>query len=196
MTRFDPTIHAPMAPAHDAVVFSWPPAAGRADVTAGPRACHDDRDRGRFEHAIHALARGARIIGNGGTHGMGGDSPCRFHIVGDGGEAGFDSATRIEGPKGDTVTGPVARIGNGVTTMPGATPGTGAIVAPMPVVAKDVPPCAVEANTPARVVPTRFDADIVARRPGIGGWHWSADRTTRDPGAIRGADPARLEAAT
>ena len=214
MTGPDPMTLAPMAPAHDAVVFLQPLAAGRANVTVGPYAFYDDRDRGRdffdrnvLHHydfvgdrltigAFCALAHGVRIVMNGGTHAMGGFSTCPFNIFGGGWEAGFDPATWSAGRKGDTVIGPDVWIGDGATILPGVTIGAGAIVAAMSVVPKNVPPYAVVAGNSARVVRTRFDADTVARLLGIAWWNWSVDRITRNLDAIRGTDLDRLEAAT
>jgi acetyltransferase-like isoleucine patch superfamily enzyme len=60
-------------------------------------------------------------------------------------------------------------IGHGAFVLPGVTIGDGAVVAAMAVVTKDVPPYAVVAGSPARVVKMRFpEAQVQALR--ASGW--------------------------
>ena len=65
----------------------------------------------------------------------------------------------------------------------------------MSVVAGDVPPYAVVAGNPARVVRYRFDEVTIATLLETAWWTWPADRITRNLDAIRGADPEALRQA-
>jgi hypothetical protein len=78
---------------------------------------------------------------------------------------------------------------------PGVTIGDGAIVAAKSVVTHDVPPYAIVAGNPAKVVKMRFDRMTVMRLLAIAWWNWPADKLTRNLDAIRGADIDRLESA-
>ena len=141
-----------------------------------------------------AIAHGARIFMNGGTHAMEGFSTFPFNIFGHGWEAGFDPGSWERARRGDMVIGPDVWIGNSATIMPGVAIGAGAIVAAGSVVTRDVPPYAVVAGNPARVVRERFDAATVARLLAIAWWDWPAERITASLDAIRGADIDALEA--
>jgi len=61
------------------------------------------------------------------------------------------------------------------------------------VVSRDVPPYAIVAGNPARVVKMRFDDDLIARLEAVAWWDWPVDKITRNLDAIRGADIERLE---
>ena len=54
-------------------------------------------------------------------------------------------------------------IGYGAIIMDGVTIGTGAVVAAAAVVTKDVPPYAIVAGVPARIIRYRFDDDTIRR---------------------------------
>lgn len=200
-------------PAHPRVVFLQPLAAGRANVTVGPFAYYDDPDapeeffeRNVLHHyafsgdhlhigAFCAVATGVRIFMNGANHAMGGFSTYPFDIFGHGWEAGFDPAIYAAENRGDTVIGPDVWIGHEALVMPGARIGAGAVVAARSVVTGAVPPYAVVAGNPARVVRHRFDPATVARLLAVAWWDWPPARITRHLDAIRGADLAALEAA-
>lgn len=64
--------------------------------------------------------------------------------------------------KGDVVIGSDVWIGTGATILSGVTVGSGAVIAARAVVAKDVPPYAIVAGNPARVVKMRFDEATAA----------------------------------
>jgi virginiamycin A acetyltransferase len=74
--------------------------------------------------------------------------------------------------RGDTVVGNDVWLGYQSLVMPGVRIGDGAVVAARSVVAGDVPPYAVVAGNPARVVRHRFPADRVRRLLDIAWWHW------------------------
>lgn len=67
-------------------------------------------------------------------------------------------------------------IGHGAVILAGRTVGTGAVVAAGAIVTKDVPPYAIVAGNPARIVRPRFPAAIADRLQAIGWWDWSHDQ--------------------
>lgn len=64
--------------------------------------------------------------------------------------------------RGDVVIGSDVWLGSGATILSGVTIGHGAVVAARAVVTRDVPPYAIVAGNPARIVRMRFADDIVA----------------------------------
>lgn len=74
--------------------------------------------------------------------------------------------------KGDTVVGSDVWFGYESLVMPGVTIGHGAIVAARAVVAGDVPPYAIVAGNPARVVRTRFEPARVRELLDMAWWDW------------------------
>jgi virginiamycin A acetyltransferase len=60
-------------------------------------------------------------------------------------------------------------------------------------VSKDVPPYAIMAGNPARVVRMRFDEAIIARLLAVAWWNWPIDNIMRNVDAIAGSDIDRLE---
>ncbi|WP_315918338.1 CatB-related O-acetyltransferase [Mesorhizobium sp. SP-1A] len=142
-----------------------------------------------------AIAEGARFIMNGANHAMSGFSTYPFNIFGHGWEEGFDVATWQKENRGDTVVGNDVWIGMEAVIMPGVGIGDGAIVAAKSVVTHDVPPYAIVAGNPARIVKIRFAPDVVARLLDIAWWDWPHDKIGRNLDAIRSADLSALEAA-
>lgn len=213
MTGPDPTTLHPLA-ATNQLVFLKPLAAGRANVVVGDYSYYDDPDGAEdfFDRNVRyhfdfvgdrlligpfcAIGRGVQIIMNGATHAMGGFSTFPFNIFGNGWEVGFDPDTWSAENRGDTVIGPDVWIGTEAMILPGVHIGAGAIIAARAVVTADVPPYAVVGGNPARVLRHRFDADTVARLLAVAWWDWPRDRLARNLDAVRGADIARLEAAT
>src|SRR5690606_23584104 len=114
---------------------------------------------------------------------------------GHGWEEGFDVKTWEAENRGDTIVGNDVWIGMEAVILPGIKIGDGAIVAAKSVVTHDVPPYAVVAGNPARMVKMRFDENTVERLLKVAWWDWPQDRISRNLEAIRGADIERLEAA-
>jgi phosphonate metabolism protein (transferase hexapeptide repeat family) len=67
-------------------------------------------------------------------------------------------------------------VGHGAIVLPGRTIGTGAVVAAGAVVARDVPPYAIVAGNPARLIRPRFPEEIAARLQHLAWWDWSHAR--------------------
>ena len=84
--------------------------------------------------------------------------------------------------RGPVVIGPDVWLGTDVLILSGVTIGPGAILAARSVVTKDVPPYAVAAGSPARVLKYRFDPATIEKMLQIAWWQW-------DDNAIREAVP-------
>lgn len=86
-------------------------------------------------------------------------------------------AARSEFPEFEDVGGPVeigedVWIGDDVLLAHGISIGTGAVIAARAVVTRDVPPYAIVAGVPARLVRWRFDAPTIERLLASEWWHW------------------------
>ena len=132
---------------------------------------------------------------DGANHAMSGFSTYPFNIFGHGWEDGFDPETWHRELRGDTVLGNDVWIGMEALILPGMNIGHGAIAAAKAVVTHDVPPYAIVAGNPAKVVKTRFDQRTVDRLLKVAWWDWPVDKIGRNLNAIRGADIRALEAA-
>ncbi len=85
-----------------------------------------------------------------------------------------DDAEIFDWRREDAVSiGPDVWIGHNAIVMPGVSIGTGAAIGSGAVVTKDVPPFAIAAGVPAKVLRLRFDADTIARLLRIAWWDWS-----------------------
>ncbi|WP_119458678.1 CatB-related O-acetyltransferase [Rhodospirillaceae bacterium SYSU D60014] len=125
-----------------------------------------------------AMATGTKFIMNGGNHRMDGITTFPFPIFGP------DWRNRFEGEfnfrrRGDTTVGNDVWIGYDSLVLPGVTVGDGAIIGARSVVAGDVPPYAIVAGNPARVVRMRFDEKRIARLLELRWWDWDVGEITR-----------------
>lgn len=134
-----------------------------------------------------AIGQGATILMPDANHAMAGPSTFPFPIF-----AGpWRDAVPLEDlptpTKGDTVIGPDVWLGTECLILPGVTIGAGAVVAARAVVAADVPPYAVVAGNPARVVKMRYAAGDVDRLLALAWWDWPiAAITAAIPALIKG----------
>ncbi len=67
-------------------------------------------------------------------------------------------------------------IGYGVLIRSGVTIGDGAVVGMGAVVTKDVPPYAIVAGNPAKVVRYRFEPEIIEALQELAWWNWEETR--------------------
>jgi len=74
--------------------------------------------------------------------------------------------------RGDIVIGSDVWIGTDAMILSGVTVGHGAVIAACAVVTRNVPPYAVVAGVPARIVRYRFDEESIARLLAIRWWEW------------------------
>jgi virginiamycin A acetyltransferase len=141
--------------------------------------------------AFAQIAHGVRFVTASANHPLGGLSayPFRLHDMETIGPYIEEAATH-----GDTVVGPDVWLGFEARVMPGVTIGAGAIVAACAVVARDVPPYAVVAGNPARVVKMRFDDTTITRLLSLAWWDWPDDAVAAALPAIEAGDIAALEA--
>lgn len=81
---------------------------------------------------------------------------------------------RVEHPtsRGDVIIGNDVWLGSGCTILSGVSIGDGAVVAANATVTRDVPPYAIAAGNPARVVRFRFEEQQVARLLELRWWDW------------------------
>ncbi|OOY32297.1 acetyltransferase [Thioclava sp. F36-6] len=139
--------------------------------------------------AFAQIAHGVRFITASANHPMGGITTYPFRI--------FDMETagkylEENAAIGDTVIGPDVWLGFNAMVMPGVRIGAGAIVAAGSVVAQDVPPFAIVAGNPARVVRSRFSTDEIARLLDLAWWDWPVEAIQRALPALEAGDVAAL----
>ena len=67
-------------------------------------------------------------------------------------------------------------IGHGAVILQGVTIGNGAVVGANAVVTKDVPPYAVVAGCPAKVIKFRFDVETIDKLQRTEWWNWNTDK--------------------
>lgn len=81
---------------------------------------------------------------------------------------------RVEHPisRGDVLIGNDVWLGSGCTILSGVSIGDGAVIAANATVTRDVPPYAIAAGNPARVVRFRFKEEQIARLLEIHWWDW------------------------
>lgn len=142
---------------------------------------------GRFT----AIAAGTTFLMNGGNHRTAAPSTFPFPIFGGAWLGRFDGELTFP-DRGDTVIGNDVWIGWKATILPGVTIGDGAIVAAGAMVARDVPPYAVVAGNPARVVRMRFSEAEIAELLRIRWWDWDIAEITAAIPTISGGDVAAL----
>ncbi len=78
--------------------------------------------------------------------------------------------------KGDVIIGNDVYIGYNVTILSGVAIGDGAAIGACSVVTKDVPPYAVVAGNPARVLRYRFDEEAIEKLLKIKWWNWPDEK--------------------
>ncbi len=95
--------------------------------------------------------------------------------------------------KGDILIGNDVWIGYDCLIKGGVTIGDGAIVATRAVVVKDVPPYAIVAGNPAKIVKMRFDDSTIQRLLNIAWWNWEIEKINKHLSLITHLDIDQLE---
>lgn len=132
-----------------------------------------------------SLARGVRFIMNGANHATDSASTYLFPFFGHGWEHIGAQHQTAATQRGDTVIGNDVWIGYEACIMPGVTVADGAVIGARAVVTRDVPPYAVVAGNPARVVRYRFEPAIIEALLDSRWWDWPPQRVARDlPGLL------------
>lgn len=93
-----------------------------------------------------------------------------------GGREGLGQNEKNLSHKGQILIGNDVWIGDNVTILGGNIIGDGAVVATGSIVTKDVPPYAIVAGNPARIIKYRFDEDIVEELWKIQWWLWNSEQ--------------------
>jgi len=78
--------------------------------------------------------------------------------------------------KGPISIGHDVWIGTGVQIMSGVTVGNGAVIAANSTVTKDVPPYAIVAGAPAKVIKFRFEQEKIDYIQNLQWWYWPLDK--------------------
>ncbi|HOV80033.1 MAG TPA: CatB-related O-acetyltransferase [Bacillota bacterium] len=86
--------------------------------------------------------------------------------------------------KGDVVIGHDVWIGHGATILSGVEIGTGAVIGAQTVVTRAVPPYAIVAGNPGRVVKMRFSDSQIERLLRIKWWEWPPETVTARVGIL------------
>jgi len=139
-----------------------------------------------------AIAAGVRFLMPGANHADLGPSTFPFGIFGQPWDATMDLVMGATS-RGDTVVGHDVWLGYQALVMPGVTIGHGAVVAAASVVTRDVPPYAIVAGNPARVIRMRFDETDVERLLRAAWWDWPMGLVTQHARTIMAGTPAELE---
>ncbi|HEX2549751.1 MAG TPA: CatB-related O-acetyltransferase [Gammaproteobacteria bacterium] len=95
--------------------------------------------------------------------------------------------------KGDIIVGNDVWFGYDSLIKNGVTIGDGAIIATRAVVVKDVPPYAIVAGNPAKVIKLRFDENTIARLLKIAWWNWDIQKINQHLPLICSLDIDSLE---
>jgi acetyltransferase-like isoleucine patch superfamily enzyme len=82
----------------------------------------------------------------------------------------------LQATKGDVTIGNDVWIGRNVMIISGVKIGDGSVIGAGSVVTKDVPPYAIAAGNPARIVRMRFDEETIKKLLKIEWWNWSMER--------------------
>lgn len=141
-----------------------------------------------------AIATHVKFIMSGANHKLDGISTYPFPIFGQGWEGELAQIMNLP-TKGDTVVGNDVWLGYEAMVLPGVTIGDGAVIGARSVVTSDIPPYAIAAGNPARVIKQRFSDAEIARLLAIQWWHWEIEKITRNLAIIMGGDIDTLEKA-
>jgi virginiamycin A acetyltransferase len=139
-----------------------------------------------------AIASHVRFLMPGANHADRGPSTYPFGVFGAAWATTMDLVMSAPS-RGDTVVGHDAWLGYSALVLPGVRIGHGAIVAAASVVAGDVPPYAIVAGNPARIVRSRFSEQDVAGLLRAAWWDWPIELITEHARAIMAGTATELE---
>ena len=122
--------------------------------------------------AFCSIAHNVTIFG-GGEHNLNWVTTYPLHIA-----LGHPNAGHSGHPttKGKTTIGSDVWIGHGATILSGVIIGDGAAIGAGSVVVKDVPPYAIVAGNPARLIRYRFDMQTVEKLLELAWWNWPLEK--------------------
>lgn len=90
--------------------------------------------------------------------------------------------------KGDVVIGSDVWIGHRATILSGVNIGDGAVIGAGSLVAGDVPPYAIVAGNPARILRYRFTDEQIEQLLEVKWWDWDCQRVARNAHLLSGTD--------
>jgi virginiamycin A acetyltransferase len=141
-----------------------------------------------------AIGAGVRFLMPGANHADLGPSTFPFGIFGEPWAERTMDLVMGAPSRGDTVVGNDVWLGYQALVLPGVTVGHGAIVAAASVVSSDVPPYAIVAGNPARVVRRRFSDEDVERLLRAAWWDWPIELVTEHARTIMAGTAGQLGA--
>jgi len=121
--------------------------------------------------AFCSIGRGVMIF-LGGEHRTDWVTTYPFNIL-------WESARNIKGhpkTKGDVIIGNDVWIGYNAVILSGVSIGDGSVIGTDAVVTTDIPPYAIAAGNPARVLKKRFDEETIVRLINLKWWDWEDER--------------------
>jgi virginiamycin A acetyltransferase len=139
-----------------------------------------------------AIASGVRFLMPGANHADVGPSTFPFGIFGPPWDTTMDIVMSAPS-RGDTIVGHDVWLGCSALVLPGVTIGDGAVIAAASVVARDVPPYAMVAGNPARVIRSRFSDEDIERLLRAAWWNWPIELVTEHARTIMAGTAVELE---
>ncbi len=149
---------------------------------------HDKLIIGRY----CAIASGTKFMMNAGNHKLKAFTTYPFKIFAARGWGGGDRTREDIHYKGDIVVGNDVWFGYDVLVMPGARIGHGAIIGARAVVTGTIPPYAIAAGNPAKVIRMRFDAETIDLLLRLAWWDWPPDEVAEHLDVLTGDDREAL----
>jgi virginiamycin A acetyltransferase len=139
-----------------------------------------------------AIAARVRFLMPGANHADLGPSTYPFGIFGEPWAEKTMDLVMSAPSRGDTVVGNDVWFGYGAVVLPGVTIADGAVVAANTVVTADVPPYAIVAGNPSRIVRSRFDQADIDRLLRAVWWNWPPRLVTEHAATIMAGTPTEL----
>lgn len=139
-----------------------------------------------------SIACGAKFLFNSANHTMSSLSTYPFPLFYEEWGISKKDVTKSWDNKGNIIIGHDVWIGFEAIILAGVTIGNGAIIGARSVVTKDVPPYAIVAGVPARIVRKRFNEDVIVKLLEIKWWNWSKEKIIQNIQAIQSGNIIQL----
>ncbi|AGM26092.1 acetyltransferase [Spiroplasma syrphidicola EA-1] len=121
-----------------------------------------------------SIAKETIFLMNGANHNYNAISSYPFYLYANDEEFKQQMLTQLPN-RGDTVIGNDVWIGYQATIMPGIKIGNGAVIGTKSVVTKNVPPYAIVAGNPAKIIKYRFDQSKIIELEKMQWWNWTKE---------------------
>lgn len=139
-----------------------------------------------------SIACGAKFLMNSANHTMNSLSTYPFPIFFEEWNLKKEDITSAWDNKGDIIIGNDVWIGYEAVIMPGVTIADGAIIATRAVVTKDVPPYAIVAGVPAKIIKKRYDEEKIQKLLKLKWWDWEQKKIKENIKAIKSGNIENL----